>query len=279
MILQSFSKINLSLNVFKRLKKKRFHEIDSYFCLISLSDTIRIKRINTKKDQIQFKGAFSNLISRTNNSIIDTLNILRKKKIIYNFYSILIEKKIPVFSGLGGGTSNSASLIKYFIKKKMNKELLEILTKKIGSDLRLFFHDQGFLKGLKDIKKLKKKHIFHFLLIYPNIKCSSRDIYAKLNRFSKKKYSGLSVTDNRKKFLKFLINSKNDLQSVVENKYPKIKKLIKELRQYKGCYFSRMTGSGSICYGIFKNKKTAKAAQSKIKLKYPKYWSSVAKTI
>ena len=47
----------------------------------------------------------------------------------------------------------------------------------------------------------------------------------------------------------------------------------------KGCYFSRMTGSGSVCYGVFKSKKTAKAALNAIKLKHPKCWLSVAKTI
>ena len=52
-----------------------------------------------------------------------------------------------------------------------------------------------------------------------------------------------------------------------------------EIRERKGCYFSRMTGSGSVCYGVFKSKKTARAALKGIKLKYPKYWLSVAKTI
>ena len=43
--------------------------------------------------------------------------------------------------------------------------------------------------------------------------------------------------------------------------------------------FSRMTGSGSVCYGVFKSEKTAKVALNRIKLKYPKYWASFAKTI
>ena len=43
----------------------------------------------------------------------------------------------------------------------------------------------------------------------------------------------------------YLINQKNDLQSIVEKKHPKIKKLIKSLTETKGCYFSRITGSGS----------------------------------
>ena len=46
MILKSFSKINLSLTVNKRLKNKnKLHNIQSYFCLIDLFDKIRIKKI------------------------------------------------------------------------------------------------------------------------------------------------------------------------------------------------------------------------------------------
>ena len=56
-------------------------------------------------------------------------------------------------------------------------------------------------------------------------------------------------------------------------------KLTKEIEQKKGCYFSRMSGSGSVCYGVFESEKTAKAALKVIKLKHPKYWSHVAKTI
>ena len=71
----------------------------------------------------------------------------------------------------------------------------------------------------------------------------------------------------------------NDLQRIVENQYPVIKKIIKEMNQKKGCYFSRMTGSGSVCYGVFKSEKLAKSALNNIKKKYPKFWLTVAKTI
>ena len=48
MILRSFSKVNLSLNINKKLKHE-LHDIQSYFCLIDLSDQLKIKIINGKK--------------------------------------------------------------------------------------------------------------------------------------------------------------------------------------------------------------------------------------
>ena len=40
-----------------------------------------------------------------------------------------------------------------------------------------------------------------------------------------------------------------------------------------------MSGSGSVCYGLFNNERTAKKALNKIKTKYPKFWFSIAKTV
>lgn len=278
MILKSFSKINLSLGVNKKLNNG-LHDIQSYYCLINLFDEIKIKKTQNNFDRIIFKGKFTASIEKSNNSILNTLSILRKEKIISNFYSIIVNKKIPIFSGLGGGTSNAAYLIKHFTNKKYIKKIFSICEKKIGSDIRLFLNEQGYLYNLNTINNFKIKYKLHFLLVYPNIKCSTRYIYSKIKKYTSKSKCNFKRINNKDKFIKVLLEKSNDLQSVVERKYPVIKKLITEVGLKKGCYFSRMTGSGSICYGVFQSEKTAKAALTSIKYKYPKYWSIVAKTI
>ena len=278
MILKSFSKINLSLSVNKKLKKIGLHDIQSYFCLINLYDQIKIKKIKGQKDKVKFQGKFSKLIKKKN-SITNILTILREKNLISNYYSVLINKKIPVFAGLGGGTSNAVYLVKYLTRGKISKDLLRILEKKIGSDLKLFFYEQGFLESLKKINNFRRKYKLYFLLIYPNIKCSTHYIYSKVKKNSLKSQFKFNNINSKSRFIEFLINQNNDLQLVVEKKYPAIKTLIEEIGKKEGCYFSRMTGSGSACYGVFESEKVAKAALNGIKLKYPKYWSSVAKTI
>ena len=279
MILKSFSKINLSLNVNKKLKDNRLHEIQSYFCLINLYDDIKIKKIKDRKDIIKFRGKFSKYIKKNSNSIIDVLSILRERNLISCHYSVSVNKKIPVFGGMGGGTSNAICLVKYLTKNKIDKDLLKVLSKKIGSDVRIFLYRQGFLSTLKKINSFQRKHSLYFLLVYPNIRCSTKYIYSKVKKFSPKLDFSFKKIKAKDKFIKLLVKENNNLQSVVENKFPAIKKLIIEIRQKKGCFFSRMTGSGSVCYGVFKSKKSAKAALNIIKVKYPKYSSWVAKTI
>jgi len=162
MVIKSYSKINFSLNINSKLKNG-LHEIQSYYCLINLSDKIKISKIKEKKDKIFFKGPFVKNIKKSNNSIINTLNLLRKLKLITSYYAVTIIKNIPVFSGLGGGTSNAAFILKFLLKKeKIDKNILNKFEKLIGSDLRLFYHKQGFLKNLKTIKVIKKKQRLFF---------------------------------------------------------------------------------------------------------------------
>ena len=117
MVLKSYSKINLSLSINSKTRSG-LHEIQSYFCLINLSDKIRIRKINKKNDQIIFNGFFAKHVKKNDNSISNLLKLLRKLKLTSNFYSVTVTKNIPVFGGLGGGTSNAAFILKYLFKKK-----------------------------------------------------------------------------------------------------------------------------------------------------------------
>jgi 4-diphosphocytidyl-2-C-methyl-D-erythritol kinase len=278
MVLKSYSKINLSLSINSKTRRG-LHEIQSYFCLINLSDKIRIRKINKKNDQIIFNGFFAKHVKKNDNSISNLLKLLRKLKLISKFYSVTVTKNIPVFGGLGGGTSNAAFILKYLFKKKINKNIFHKIENFIGSDLRLFFYRQGFLENLKTIKLVKKKQKLIFLLSHPNINCSTRKIYSKVKRYSPKKKFTFSKTNTQKKFINYILNNKNELQPIVEKEYPIIKKLLTDISIENGCYLSRMSGSGSVCYGLFNNERSAKKALYKIKSRYPKFWFTLAKTV
>ena len=277
MVLKSFAKINLSLNINSKLKNG-LHDIQSYYCLINLFDKIKIRKIDKKKDKVVFFGPFVKHIKKSNNSITNLLKLLRKLELISGYYSVNVIKNIPVFSGLGGGTSNAASVLKFLLKGKVSKKKLEKVEKLIGSDLRLFFHKQGFLQNLRTIKTIKKQKLF-FLLSRPNIICSTKKIYSKVKKYSKKKKFSFQKMNNKKSFINYILEQNNELQSIVEEEYPSIKILLKDINTEKGCHFSRMSGSGSVCYGLFNNESNAKKALNKIKTKHPKFWFSIAKTV
>ena len=279
MVLKSYAKINLTLSVNKRLKSG-LHNIQSIYCLVDLHDKIFLKKTKNKNfDHVSFTGPFSKDINKSNNSLKKVLKAMRKNKIIRDYYSVNVYKKIPVFAGLGGGTSNAATLLKYFTKKSLNKKTLSKITKEVGSDLRLFFHDQGYQKNLKSVINFNKKHKFYFLLIFPKIKSSTKSVYTKVKNYSKLKKPFNKSLAFKKNFIDLLKNSKNDLQSIVEKKHKILRKLLLNINEFKGCYFSRMTGSGSTCYGLFVDKNSSLVALKKLRKKYPKFWFSIAKTI
>ena len=278
MVLRSFAKINLSLLINRKLKNG-FHDIQSLFCLIDLKDRIIIKKIKNKKDKITFKGPHSKYVNKSNNTVRKILQIMRKYKIITHYYSIIIFKQIPVFAGLGGGTSNAATLFKFFAKKKSKSISFNKVVEKIGSDFRLFFYNYGFLKNMKTIISLQKHHRLYFLLAGPNIISSTKEVYSKVRKYSKKEKISQAKLKNKKNFIDYIKNSKNDLQSIVEKKHRKISILLDDIKTMRGCYFSRMSGSGSVCYGLFTNQSCSKAALISLRKKHPKFWFSIAKTI
>ena len=276
MRIKSFAKINLTLRVLKKLKNK-MHDIETNAILVDLFDEIELKK--NKKDVIIFNGKFKSNVNIKKNTIADTLTLLRKLKIIKSYYKITIKKNIPVYSGLGGGTSNSASIVKYFLKNKIKEKLIRIFEQKIGSDFRLFLNNSSFQKNLGKVLKSKNNFFSHILIIFPNINCKTRNIYKMVKNFSPSSGKIYEKKYNKEKFIENIKKDRNDLQKLVEKKYSKISILLRSIDKLKGCNFSRMTGSGSVCYGVYKSKKTAKFALTKLKRKYPKYWCVVTKTI
>ena len=104
-------------------------------------------------------------------------------------------------------------------------------------------------------------------------------MYSKIKNYSKLKKPINKNLASKSNFIEFLINSRNDLQFIVEKNYKILGKLLLNMNKFRGCHFSRMTGSGSTCYGLFVNKNSSLVALKKLRKKYPKFWFSIAKTI
>ena len=282
--IKSYCKINLSLKVLKKLKNG-YHNIMSLITFCDLHDIISISKIRSSKDKISFSGKFKKGIDKKKNTATKVLSLLRKNQMPENqVFKIKIQKNIPHGSGLGGGSSNAADLLNYFNSKmrlKLDKKKIKKLASKIGFDVPISLERRNtFLTGKKDeIIRFNQKFKLNLLIVYPGLICSTKKIYKKNRKISLLKPQSFFYLKNNKKLINFLKNEHNDLEKVVTKVYPKINEIINYIKSQKGCYFSRITGSGSACIGIFSNMKNAIYAQKLVKLKYPKYWCVVSKTI
>ena len=282
--IKSYCKINLSLKVLKKLNSG-YHNIISLITFCDLHDVISISRIRNLKDKISFSGKFKKGINKKSNTITKVLNLLRSIKLLENqAFKINVRKNIPHGSGLGGGSSNAADLLNYFnskMKLKLSKNKIKKLAGQIGFDVLVSLKKRNtFLTGKRgEILRLNQKFKLNLLIVYPNLICSTKKIYERNRKINLSKPQSIFYIKNNKKLINLLKNENNDLEKTVIKIYPKVKKIIDYIKSQKGCYFSRITGSGSACIGIFSNMKNAIYAQKLIKLKYPKYWCAVSKTI
>jgi len=282
--IKSYCKINLYLKVIKKLNNG-YHNIISLITFCELHDLISISKIRSLNDKINFSGKFKNGINKKSNTVTKVLDLLRRNKLLEKqAFKINIQKNIPHGSGLGGGSSNAANLLNYLnlkMKLKLNKSKIIKLAYETGFDVPINLERRNtFLTGKKnEILRLNKKFRLNLLMVYPNLICSTKKIYEKNRKINLIKPQSFFHIKNNKKLIHFLRNENNDLEKTVIRIYPKVKKIINYIRSQKGCYFSRITGSGSTCIGIFSNMKNAIYAQKLIKLKYPKYWCVVSKSI
>ena len=276
--IRSHAKINISLGVLRKLKSK-LHKIESLVSFVDLYDEIRVKKIGGNKHKILFYGKFSNGINK-NNTVTKLLQILDQKKLLNNEkYLIKIKKKIPLKSGLGGGSMNAASILKYFIRKnnmKLDRGNISKITKKIGSDTIIGLNKNSIFSKELRIKYAKLKFPLYLILIKPNFGSSSQDIYSRVKIYSKAK---LDLKNYKYLSLKFISNLKNDLENPAFKKYPKLKNIKLFAENLDKVLFARMSGSGSTIVSYSFTKKDAKKAQKILKKKYKNCWCILSKTI
>ena len=277
--IKSFAKINLSLNVIKKLASG-FHSIESIISFINLHDEIYITNNNKNFHEVKFYGKFSKKISK-NNTILNLLKILDEMNKLNNRkFFIKVKKNIPTESGLGGGSMNAATVLKYLIKMnkvKLNLKEINYVTSKIGSDViigmqhkNLIFHENGKLD------KINKSFNFFAVLVKPVFGCSSRNIYRLTKKLSKSNLKNLKISNLN---TKFLIKSKNDLEKSAFKRHPSLQKMKSFMQEIKKVRFVRMTGSGSTIIAYFNSKKGAVNAEKILKKKYKNYWCILSKTI
>ena len=141
LVIKSFAKLNLYLRVLGK-RKDNFHNLDTLFVRIDLADTIILK--SRKDSLIRIKCASRHVPKDETNLCFRAAELLRQKFKINSGLEIEIEKRIPVGAGLGGGSSNAASVLlglNRYWHLNLSKARLAILAAKLGSDVVFFIHN------------------------------------------------------------------------------------------------------------------------------------------
>ena len=202
----------------------------------------------------------------------------------YKNFDIHIKKNIPNGSGLGGASSNAATVFN-FIKRKYklkisDKESRKLLAK-IGKDCPLFLNQKVKLikSSGEKFTEFKDNPKLNMLLIYPNLALSTKKVFNKLEKISKISLKGSINFKDKKKLLEVCKYYGNDLLDPAIQIEPRLKTIIDLIDKIDDSNFYSMTGSGSGFFLIFSKKKSLLNAQKIIKKHKRSLWTKIVKTI
>lgn len=260
------------LNIFLKVLGRRldgYHIIRSGITFIDLYDEVEIYISN--KMCIRYKGPFRPKGDTYDNCIIlKTLKFLGANKNLN--LDITITKNIPVQGGLGSASTNAAALIHGLeVMKLITKNEPNIYTV-LGADIPCFlFQKNCLVMGMGEIIHQQNFPKYYFLLVKPNFDNSTKDIYNKLG-YDVGSYDGISGYGENQINID---DTGNDFEKVVSRENSEFIEIIDFLESLDKVIFSRMTGTGSCCYAVFKNKEFAFKANLIFKSSFPDLWSCV----
>ncbi|KAB7886045.1 4-(cytidine 5'-diphospho)-2-C-methyl-D-erythritol kinase [Poseidonibacter ostreae] len=247
---KSYAKVNIFLKIAN--KRDTYHELVSRFVRVhNLYDNMSF--VKTNKKAMDIIGDFGCKLE--SNTVYKAYILLKKYKGVeefFNTYSVKIDKNIPEFAGLGGGSSNAATfliMVNKYCELNLSKDELCKIAMKIGADVPFFVYeyDSANVRGIGEIVEKFDEEVLDIETITPKIECNTGEIF---KVFREKFYKQISKEDakrllsmNSLDILKeFNIYEANDLYEPAITTKPELKEYAK-----KNWYFS---GSGSSFFKV-----------------------------
>lgn len=246
---RSFAKINLGLQVISKLPNG-YHEIETGFCFINWNDRFEMH----KADSFRLETSDDQLPVDHNNLIVKAIHTLRRYVPFDDAYSVYVDKLIPLGAGLGGGSSNAATMLKMINKVGglgMSNEDIAGFVIGLGADIPFFIHGKtGIGKGIgTDISFYDIQPDAWIVTVFPDIHVSTADAYRNCLPNEPREFSLEHILLNEPlEEWRYLLN--NDLEPWVIHQHPMIGD-IKDQFYELGADYAAMSGSGSAVYGIF----------------------------
>ncbi|MBR3288410.1 MAG: 4-(cytidine 5'-diphospho)-2-C-methyl-D-erythritol kinase [Lachnospiraceae bacterium] len=281
-IIKAPAKINLCLKVNDK-RDDGYHDLSMIMQSISLFDTLTIevsknRRDNQDSELIDLKCNLPFLPTDERNLVYKIVKYIFEKYSITDNISIYLRKVIPTSAGLGGGSSDAASMLlflnRYYRLNLSTAELVDIAAK-FGSDIPFFINKKECVcEGRGEIiSEIKSFNNYYIVIATPNIRVSTKEIFTKFDDFEisksqveleKEKFANCIDAIKNKNLKKLSSNVFNNLEIVTESIHPDMA-VFKEKMLKMGAMSSLMSGSGPTVFGIFNS--YFKALKCKIAMK------------
>ncbi|MFA5410373.1 MAG: 4-(cytidine 5'-diphospho)-2-C-methyl-D-erythritol kinase [Candidatus Omnitrophota bacterium] len=269
--LDSHAKLNLYLEVLNK-RKDGYHNIKTLFERISLHDQIVLK---SRKDKAIRIICSSPLVPRDNTNIASrAARLLQNTLRINKGVDIKIIKRIPLASGLAGGSSNAATVLvglNRLWKLNLTRQKLVELAQELGSDVPFFIYNCPFALGesrgerIRPENSLKHVRLWHILVV-PKLNVSTAKVYKAWDRLKNSRKAQLTRPKYDVKILTSALRRNalsiigralfNSLEPVTAKLYSEVV-ILKESLRILGLKSILMSGSGPAIFGIVSSRKEA----------------------
>lgn len=252
------AKLNLFLHIIGR-RDDGYHALESVFRFVDYGDTVtmrvrddtRICRLYTMPD-----------VPAEQDLCVRAARLLQQASGTRRGVDIQLVKRLPMGGGLGGGSSDAATVLmglNRLWKLGWSRSQLQALALDLGADVPVFiFGASAFARGIGEQLQPIQLEPAWYLVMIPSVSVSTAQVFA---------HQGLTRDTKPIKMSDFIglqsmyDSTHNDLQSVVCEKYPAVAQNLAWLSRYAS---ARMTGSGACVFAQFKDKQSAMAVHGNI---------------
>jgi 4-diphosphocytidyl-2-C-methyl-D-erythritol kinase len=254
-------KLNLFLHVLGR-RADGYHELQTVFRLIDRADRIGIAPRDDgelrRLDTLPGLRPEDDLCLRAAARMRELAAARRGAAAARLGADISLDKRLPVGAGLGGGSSDAATVMLVLNRLwalDLGRAELIAEAARLGADVPFFVFGRSALgEGIGERLSALELPPAWYLVLVPPVSVSTREVFASpaLTRDAKP----LKITP----FFQGL--GRNDLEPVVTARYPEVAAHLDWLRQH--CPGARMTGSGACVFAEFESAADARALQSRL---------------
>jgi 4-diphosphocytidyl-2-C-methyl-D-erythritol kinase len=260
-LIECRAKVNLYLGVTGR-REDGYHEIETVYQPVSISDMITIQRADSgidlsgSDDSIRWDE--TNLCHRAASEILAHAGYGGGVRID-------VDKRIPHGAGLGGGSSDAAGVLvglNTFLNLDISSDRLLQFALDIGSDVPFFiFNRPAVGRGRGEIlEPFRGMKGIYILLVIPEIRINTGEAYKKIDLMLTKDQSRFKLSmfsDGLSRIPRGKIQSYNSFEEPMGAEHPEIKEILDLLRMNENSVFSSLSGSGSVCFSVFEQRREA----------------------
>ena len=267
LVLKSHAKVNIGLQI-RNQRPDGYHNIHTIFQELNFHDTIKLEK---RDSSCQFSSNMDWLPKDDSN-----LCVMAWQKMVDVFglggVSIELEKRIPAGGGLGGGSSNAATILKGLRKLyelDVSDDELETIGIDLGADVPFFIKGKTQIgDGVGEILKPIETIINgSYLLVVPDLHIDTKWAYGEFKNILDRPNEIVNFLGFiRKEIIPFEL-FENDFEAIVVPAYPEIGQIKNSLRVH-GARFASLSGSGSTVFGVFDEDADAKSAESHFSSRY-----------